>query len=61
MLNFGSGRDLRVVGLNPALGSELRMESAGDSLSLRLRPSPARTLARTRGARSLAHTLSLSL
>lgn len=28
MLNFGSGRNLRVVGSRPTLGSELRMESA---------------------------------
>ena len=36
-LDFGSGHDLRVVRLNPALGSMLSMESALDSLS----PSPS--------------------
>ena len=33
-LDFGSGHDLGVIGLSPALGSELGVESAWDSLSL---------------------------
>ena len=32
-LDFGSGHDLRVMGLSTALGSTLGMESAWDSLS----------------------------
>ena len=35
-LDFGLGRDLRVVKLSPVLGSTLSGESARDSLSLSL-------------------------
>ena len=34
--DFGSGHDLRVVGLSPVLGSALGMEPAWDSISLSL-------------------------
>ena len=37
-LDFGSGHDLRIMGLSPMLGSMLSGESAGDSLSLSLTP-----------------------
>ena len=35
-LDFGSGHDLTIVGLSPALGSALSMEPAWNSLSLSL-------------------------
>ena len=38
-LDFGSGRDPRVVGLSPTLGSMLSVMPAWDSLSLFLLPS----------------------
>jgi len=39
-LGFGSGHDLRVVGLRPAWGSMLSEDSVWDSLSLFLCPTP---------------------
>ena len=39
-LDFGSGCDLRVVGLNPELGSALDVEPPRGSLSLSLCPNP---------------------
>lgn len=42
-VNFGLGRDLRVMGLSPALGSMLSVESARGSLSLSSSP-PALSL-----------------
>ena len=42
ILDFRAGHDLMVVGLNPALDSELGMGPAWDSLSLPLCPSPTR-------------------
>ena len=41
-LDFGSGHDLRVLGLSPASGSTLRGESEDSfSLSLPLSPTPS--------------------
>ena len=40
-LDFGSGHNCGVLELSPKLGSSLRGESAGDSLSLSLCPSPS--------------------
>ena len=47
-LDFGSGRDLRVVGSSPMSGSMLSKESAGNSFPV---PCPA----------ALVHALALSL
>ena len=43
-LNFGSGHDLRVVGLSPESGSMLSIVPAKESLSLLLPLSPAHAL-----------------
>ena len=58
-LGFGSGHDLRVMGLSPALGSMLSGESAWDS-SLTVPPPPpdppcTLPLKKKRGERRLGH------